>query len=55
LVIDNSSGTYAPASEHLPRVRDLFLSNFPGMEVEALPVGDPRLRAYQERCCAGKA
>eukprot|EP00877_Chromochloris_zofingiensis_P007090 jgi/Chrzof1/2634/Cz11g23090.t1 len=50
LVIDNNSGTYAPKAEDLPRVRALFQKNFPGMLVETLCVGDPKLKFYHQQC-----
>jgi len=46
LVIDNASGTYAPPSEHLQLMSTLFERNFPGIRVETVPVGDPRLQQY---------
>lgn len=50
LVIDNNSGTYAPLAQHLPRMRQLFLENFPAMVVETLAADDPRLEWYHQQC-----
>lgn len=50
LVIDNNSGTYAPDSKQLHLMKDLFLANFPEMCVEVLPVGDRKLKQYQQQC-----
>lgn len=48
LVVDNASGTYAPDSVDLPRVRALLMSNFQGLNVEALDFKDPLLKKYLE-------
>jgi len=50
LVVDNNSGTYAPKAEHLPLMAQLFKANFPDLTVEVLPVGDPKLKLYQQQC-----
>lgn len=50
LVIDNNSGTYAPAKEYLPRMAELFTTNFPGMVVETLDAHDPHLKSYHQLC-----
>lgn len=50
LVIDNNSGTYAPPDAHLPRMRALLLANFPGMAVDTLAAGDPRLEEFHRAC-----
>jgi len=47
LVIDNNSGTYAPASADLPLLRAVLLENFPGLDVEAYDRLDPRLEALK--------
>lgn len=44
LLIDNNSGTYAPKKEDLPRVRELFVRNFPDLVVVALDHEDPYLK-----------
>lgn len=48
LVVDNNSGTYAPAKEDLPRVREVFRRNFANLEVQALDFKDPRLKEYTD-------
>ncbi|WIA14980.1 hypothetical protein OEZ85_001688 [Tetradesmus obliquus] len=50
LVIDNNSGTYAPAAAKLPLMSQLFTANFPDMVVEVLASDDPRLKQYQQEC-----
>lgn len=53
LVIDNNSGTYAPQKSKLPLMRDLFKANFPGMTVDVVAVGDPKLDFYHS-CCPSR-
>jgi hypothetical protein len=48
LVIDNNSGTYGPAPEHLPKLKQLLELNFPDLEVEALNFSDPQLALYKQ-------
>lgn len=48
LVIDNNSGTYAPGKEDLPKVKEVFERNFPGLHVIALDFKDPLLKQYTE-------
>ena len=43
LVLDNSSGTFAPDKEYLPNLVELFERNLPGMQVKALDWQDPEL------------
>ncbi|EFN59404.1 hypothetical protein CHLNCDRAFT_137906 [Chlorella variabilis] len=50
LVVDNNSGTFAPKAEHLPLMQHLFEANFPGMSVETVAAGDPRLEEYHRQC-----
>ncbi|KAG6618988.1 putative C2 domain-containing protein [Phytophthora cinnamomi] len=44
LVIDNNSGTYAPPKEDLPKLKEIFEYNFPGISVEALDRDDEELQ-----------
>jgi hypothetical protein len=44
LVLDNNSGTYAPDSRYLPRLRDVFKLNFLNLEVEVYDFKDPELK-----------
>lgn len=50
LVLDNNSGTYSPHKSKLPLLRQLFILNFPDMEVEVLDWRDPKLGYYQSLC-----
>jgi len=47
LVLDNNSGTYSPDKNLLPKLRQLFQINFPGLLVEALDYKDPLLEKYK--------
>jgi hypothetical protein len=42
IVVDNDSGTYRPAGEHLELVRKIFQINFPGLQVVGLDVLQPQ-------------
>jgi hypothetical protein len=44
LVLDNNSGTYAPDSRYLPKLRDVFKLNFLNLEVEVYDFKDPVLK-----------
>lgn len=44
------AGTFAPKAEHLPLMQHLFEANFPGMSVETVAAGDPRLEEYHRQC-----
>lgn len=48
LVIDNSSGTYAPDKGLLPKLKALLEYNFPGLEVVALDYADPALKMSKD-------
>lgn len=43
LVIDNESGTYAPDKDDLPKVKELFKLNFPGIKILTYHYEDPVL------------
>eukprot|EP00012_Vannella_robusta_P006522 CAMPEP_0206194026 /NCGR_PEP_ID=MMETSP0166-20121206/6938_1 /ASSEMBLY_ACC=CAM_ASM_000260 /TAXON_ID=95228 /ORGANISM="Vannella robusta, Strain DIVA3 518/3/11/1/6" /LENGTH=247 /DNA_ID=CAMNT_0053610893 /DNA_START=719 /DNA_END=1462 /DNA_ORIENTATION=- len=47
LVISNSSGTYKPDKELLPKVRELFQMNFPGLNIEVFDHSDPLFQKYK--------
>lgn len=42
IVVDNDSGTYRPAGEHLELVQKVFQINFPGLQVVGLDVLQPQ-------------
>lgn len=48
LLIDNSSGTYAPKKEQLYKVKEVFELNFPDLVVLALDHKDPYLKEIRE-------
>jgi len=48
-IIDNNSGTYAPVLDILPKLAQLFSSNFPDMEVVALDREDPKIVEFRKR------
>jgi len=47
-VIDNNSGTYAPAKTKLPVLQKLLSDHFPDIEVEALDRDDEKLKKWRE-------
>eukprot|EP01089_Gocevia_fonbrunei_P007564 TRINITY_DN1874_c0_g1_i1.p1 TRINITY_DN1874_c0_g1~~TRINITY_DN1874_c0_g1_i1.p1 ORF type:complete len:425 (-),score=69.02 TRINITY_DN1874_c0_g1_i1:118-1392(-) len=47
LIIDNNSGTYAPAKDQLPLLKQALEANFPELEVEALDFNDEQLEKYK--------
>ncbi|KAH3766928.1 C2 domain [Pelomyxa schiedti] len=49
LIIDNSSGTYAPLKEHLPLLENLFTANFPDLQVSALDWQDPLVSSLKKQ------
>ncbi|CAH0488101.1 unnamed protein product [Peronospora farinosa] len=49
LVIDNNSGTYAPPMEDLPKLKELFENNFPGISVEAKDRNDEELKQMRQK------
>lgn len=49
IVLDNNSGTYAPRTEDLKRVEEVFRRNFSGITVEALDFRDAKLEEYKRR------
>ncbi len=50
LVIDNNSGTYAPAPGVLSHMQELLTSTFPGLLVEAVAQGSSALKEYRSQC-----
>jgi len=48
LVIDNNSGTYSPDKSALVKLKQLFILNFPGLDVEVLDFKDPLLKEYKD-------
>ncbi|EGZ08665.1 hypothetical protein PHYSODRAFT_355861 [Phytophthora sojae] len=48
LVIDNNSGTYAPPKEDLPKLKEIFEYNFPGISVEAKDRDDEELKKERQ-------
>lgn len=44
LVFDNDSGTYAPTRDLLENLKDLFLFNFPGLNIVTYDHADPALK-----------
>eukprot|EP01064_Diplonema_japonicum_P012442 TRINITY_DN19902_c0_g2_i1.p2 TRINITY_DN19902_c0_g2~~TRINITY_DN19902_c0_g2_i1.p2 ORF type:complete len:445 (+),score=89.27 TRINITY_DN19902_c0_g2_i1:3158-4492(+) len=49
LIMDNSSGTFAPAKEDLPLIKELIKKNFLDLEVDAWDWQDERLLADMEK------
>jgi len=49
LIIDNNSGTFAPAKENLPKLKRVFERNFPFLCVEVLSFDDPQFKDYHAR------
>ncbi|CAF0739367.1 unnamed protein product [Adineta ricciae] len=49
IVFDNGSGTYAPSSDLLKNLKELFLFNFPGLHVATYDFKDPRLKESIEQ------
>ncbi|GMF09716.1 unnamed protein product [Phytophthora lilii] len=48
LVIDNNSGTYAPPKADLPKLKEIFENNFPGISVEAKDRDDEELKKSRQ-------
>lgn len=48
LVIDNNSGTYAPPKAELPKLKELFEVNFPGISIEAKDRDDEELKKARQ-------
>ncbi|CEG48838.1 C2 domain [Plasmopara halstedii] len=48
LVIDNNSGTYAPPKVDLPKLKELFEVNFPGISIEAKDRDDEELKKARQ-------
>ncbi|KAG2837394.1 hypothetical protein PC116_g8505 [Phytophthora cactorum] len=48
LVIDNNSGTYAPPKADLPKLKEIFEVNFPGISVEAKDRDDEELKKSRQ-------
>ena len=48
LLIDNNSGTYSPKKEDLPKVKEVFESNFPDLAVVALDHDDAYLKEIRK-------
>lgn len=49
IVLDNNSGTYAPSRDLLKNLKDLFLFNFPGLNVVTYDHKDPQLKESLEQ------
>ncbi|CAF0836537.1 unnamed protein product [Adineta ricciae] len=49
IVIDNGSGTYTPSSDLLKNLKELFLFNFPGLNIVTYDFKDPKLKESEEQ------